>query len=291
MTVQFSSAQHLNGFPRSVALRKKASVFAIVLVWFFSACNAWALDAATGTGSEIMREVDRLHDVDMEMTSLTMTLTDSKGVETVRGLRQLRRRFDDGLVRTLMVIDEPAGVRGTAVLTWENKGSADDQWTYLPALGRLKRIVGSGKQSYFLGTDFTHEDFETEERSEFDYQRQADGMIDEKPCYIVDARPISDEAKEDSGYSKRRIYIDQAHLAIVRIEFFRRADDALIKTLDVVAFDDLGGGRLRAKTSIMRNDDLNHSTKLEVVSRDTSEAGVPVEAFTPNYLTSNQHLR
>lgn len=243
------------------------------------------------TGRQIMAEWERRQRLDAEQAQVVMRLTDRSGNETRREMRQLQLKLENGLFQYLMVMDTPASIRGTAVLTWERKGASDDQWTYLPAIGRVKRIVGGTKRSYFLGTDFTHEDFEVEDLEAFRYDRQANDIAAGVPCFVIDAVAEGAELSRETGYARRRIFIDQEHFVERRVDYFDRGSGKHIKTLEVLEIEPVSETAWRPKVSVMALTDGSHSTRLEVVSRDLKGTGLSGDMFTPNYLTSQRHMR
>jgi hypothetical protein len=53
--------------------------------------------------------------------------------------------------KSLSIFDSPRDVKGTALLTFTHALESDEQWLYLPALKRVKRISFSNKSGPFLG--------------------------------------------------------------------------------------------------------------------------------------------
>lgn len=247
--------------------------------------------AADMTGRQIMEAVNERHERPNEFSVEEMTLVNSKGdVEEVRTLRRYAREFDDGLSKYLLTFDTPAGVKGVAMLTWETAGGEDDQWTYLPATKKLKRIVGGGKRNYFLGTDFANEDLVAENLDRHRYERLADETIDGVPHYVVQAFPETKEAKKSTGYNHRIIYIRQDNLFQDVVKFFERRTKKHIKTLTVHKYSDIGDGALRADESTMDNHKEKHKTLSKISRREFSEDSVPDKYFKQRFITKGKHM-
>jgi hypothetical protein len=175
------------------------ALFALFILLAIPAANA-----AEMTGREIMDESANRHELPFEAEVLEMKLSENSAVFETRALRRYSLKGEQGLFKYLTVFDDPAGVKGVALLTWQNKGSADDQWTYLPAVSKkLKRTAGSSRRKPFLGTNFTYEDMTSDNRDNFTYERLADDVVDGAPVYIVTATPATEEAARDSGYGRR----------------------------------------------------------------------------------------
>ena len=94
-----------------------------------------------------------------------MELIDRRGKSRVRETMGYRRYYGEEK-RTVLFYQSPTNVRGTGFLTYDypNADTDDDQWLYLPALRKVRRISSSDRGDYFLGTDFTYEDIKKETR-------------------------------------------------------------------------------------------------------------------------------
>ncbi|MFA7431075.1 MAG: outer membrane lipoprotein-sorting protein [Rhodospirillaceae bacterium] len=253
------------------------------------------------TGRDIMDEVSGRHDRPYESEIQAMTLIDDRGNTEQRTLRRFAREGENGLYRYLVVFDEPAGVQGVALLTWQNRGASDDQWMHLPAYGReMKRSADGGKRNYFMGTDFAFEDMTSEDRSKFSYERQPDekteikdetgAVLETVDAYVVDAYPKDADLAAETGYKFRRLYISKDQFYIRRIDFQDRRGRFLKTqyTWDMVHVD---GDTWRANATVMDNDKQRHKTLIHVKSRDLSEASVPERMFEQRWVTSGRHLR
>ena len=109
--------------------------------------------------------------------ALTMVLRNRHGEESVRRFRTRTLELIDDGDKTLSVFDEPADVRGTALLTHTHKTGDDDQWLYLPALKRVKRIGSSNRSGSFVGSEFSYEDLSSQEVEKYTYR-----WLREEPC-------------------------------------------------------------------------------------------------------------
>jgi len=243
------------------------------------------------TGRQIMDEASERHDTPNEFSTQEMILIDRKGNERSRAVRRFQLEVEDGLKRLLMVFDTPKGVKGVAMLTWEKKDAEDDQWTYLPALKRLKRIVGGGKRNYFMGTDFANEDFDVEDRDSFKYERLEDATYDGKEVYVVDAFPVGKDAKKNTGYERRRIYIGKDNFFQYKTDFYERRTGKHLKTMTVEEVATLDGGIMRAKRALMDNFKNKHKTRVVTKSWDFSKKAVSPKIFKHRYIERKKHMR
>ena len=261
----------------------------IVSLALVSFANKGAL-ATELTGRQIMDESSARHDRDVELEIQKMTLRTSDAVEEVRDMRRYVRKEEEAF-KYLMVFDEPAGVSGVALLTWENPEGADDQFLYLPSMGKkLKRIAEGGKRNYFMGTDFTFEDLVSESKDKFEYQRLDDLTFDEKPAYQVRVIPVENILKKTTGYNSRVLTILKDSFFIVKTEYFDRRKRPL-KVLTATEYGVVEGELWRASKQTMENLKEKHFTDVESVSRSFDSGDVPKKIFGQRYIKSGKHMR
>ncbi len=192
----------------------------------------------------------------------TMILRDKHGSESTRAFRNMIMERPDAGVGDMSVIvfEKPRDVRGTALLTHANvEPNDDDQWLYLPAIKRVKRISSSNRTGKFVSSEFSYEDLGGQEVDDYDYLWLRD---EECPnmggmCFVVESTPKN--AK--SGYSKRIAWIDQAEYRIDQIEFYNRRGD-FEKVMSATGYQQYKGKFWRADKLSMTNKQTGKSTDL-----------------------------
>jgi outer membrane lipoprotein-sorting protein len=178
-----------------------------------------ALITAQQRGLEIAKEADRRASGygDSEET-FTMTLRDKRCRQRTRTLRlRSLEQADDG-DWSLTIFDQPADVKGTALLTYSHGLEPDDQWIFLPALKRVKRISSKNKSGPFMGSEFAFEDFSSFELEKYHYTYIRNEPCGELQCTVSEWIP----AYEHSGYSRMEVWHDQSEYRGHRIEFYDR---------------------------------------------------------------------
>jgi len=111
------------------------------------------------SGLEVIQKVyDRPTGNDMT-GNLIMTIENSRGNQRVRKIKQFVKTVKNG-EKKIMYFLSPADVKNTSFMTWsyDDASKSDDQWIYLPALKKVKRISSDSKGDYFMGSDFTYDD-------------------------------------------------------------------------------------------------------------------------------------
>jgi outer membrane lipoprotein-sorting protein len=192
-----------------------------------------------------------------------MVLRNAAGQETSRELSfQTLERADNTVGdKSVVVFHTPADVEGTALLSHARILEPDDQWLYLPALARVRRISSANKSGPFVGSEFAFEDFTAVELNKYEHNYVSSGDVEiggeTMAVDIVERFP----RYENSGYSRQVSYIDQDVYQIRRIEFFDRRGD-LLKTLDLTEYREYGDGIWRAHALTMTNHQTGKSTEL-----------------------------
>ncbi len=197
--------------------------------------------------------------VDSEVTS-TMILRNSQGKESKRVLFQRILEVQDESVgdKGILVFQSPADVNGTALLSHAHILDPDDQWLYLPALKRVKRISSKNKSGPFVGSEFAFEDFTSQELNKYKYKYLREEVCLNAPsltCDVLERYP----QYEFSGYTKQIAWVDQKDFQSRKVEFYDRKDE-LLKTLTFEDYKHYDGKYWRAHTLKMVNHVTGKST-------------------------------
>lgn len=188
-----------------------------------------------------------------------MILRNAAGQTTEREMSfsTLERENEDVGDKSLVVFQRPRDIRSTALLNHAKILDADDQWLYLPALKRVKRISSASKSGPFVGSEFAFEDFTATELNKFTYAYIGDDVVDGLNVYVVDRVP----RYENSGYTRQRSYIDTEHYQVRKIEFFDRKE-SLLKTLLLLDYKLYEGQFWRAHLFRMENHQTGKGTDI-----------------------------
>ncbi len=163
------------------------------------------------------------------VSQMEMTLRNAQGEESVRKFYSKTLELENDGDKSIFVFEHPRDVEGTAVLTFTHKVGPDDQWLYLPALKRVKRISSDNKSGSFVGSEFAYEDLSSQEIEKYTYKWIEDAEcpgFEEEVCYVTEDYPVD----KSSGYTRRVIWMDQTEYRIWKINFYDRKND-LLKTL------------------------------------------------------------
>ena len=157
---------------------------------------------------------------------LKMVLRNQHGQETQRSMRVRTLEQENDGDKSLTIFDNPGDVKGTAFLSFTHKKGSDDQWLYLPALKRVKRIASNNKSGPFVGSEFAYEDISSQEVEKYTYKYLRDETFDGRDHFVVERYPVDPK----SGYKRQIAWLDKEEYRVWKVEFYNRRD-ALLKTL------------------------------------------------------------
>jgi outer membrane lipoprotein-sorting protein len=243
------------------------------------------VNAELPSGDEIAQKINARDEGIAVGRNLKMEMTDRHGKVRVRETRSFRKYFGEEK-RTAIFYLKPKNIKDTAFLTYDyaDKEKDDDQWLYLPAMRKVRRISASDRGDYFLGTDFSFEDIKLETRVSIkDYTRKTIGEdeVDGVHCYLVEDTSIDDETAEELGHIRRESCVDD-NIWIVRKSIFWDLQNKLLKT---IYFKDISKvqGIWTAHKIEVENHKTGHHTTFTFTEVDYNES-VSDKIFTQNAL-------
>lgn len=178
-------------------------------------------------GLAIAIEADKRYDGfgDLKAT-LKMILKNRRGQESSRHMRTKTLEVEGDGDKALQVFDRPKDIKGTALLNFSHKSGTDDQWLYLPALKRVKRISSANKSGSFMGSEFAYEDITSQEVEKYTYKWLRDEVFDGMDSFVIERDPVD----KNSGYTRQVVWLDKQEYRLLKIDFYDRKN-ALLKTL------------------------------------------------------------
>ncbi len=198
-------------------------------------CGLWVLQALgvcaappENRGMEIMQEFRRRSAGYGDFSAnLTMVLRDRRGQTGRRRLRIEMLEVPGDGPKSLAVFDYPPDIKGTALLTYAHRDKDDDQWLYLPATKRVRRITASGRSGSFVGSEFSYEDIASREIERYTYRLLREEPLASLDCYVIESTAAD---ASQSGYRRMVWWIDKDAYRVWKIDYHDRKD-ALLKTL------------------------------------------------------------
>jgi outer membrane lipoprotein-sorting protein len=200
----------------------------------------------------IMEKVDARDDGQTLEQDMLMVLIDKNGNTRDRDIKSYGKDFGEDEYR-IMFFKSPADVKNTAFLTYDYDDSSkdDDQWLYLPALKKVKRIPTSDKSSSFMGSDFSYFDMTDRDLEDYDFKLLKETKVRGNKAWMIQAIPRTAEVVKESGYTKSIALVRQDNYVVVRSIGFMKNNRK--KYLDVK--------KLHKKDGVWLIDEMTMTTK------------------------------
>ena len=229
-------------------------IVSIALMVLVSGAAVWAAPS----GQTVMENVYNRPSGEDMTADLVMTLTNSRGSTRERSITQFK--IDGGtLEKKLMFFLSPADVKDTSFMSWSyDDERGDDQWIYLPALRRVKRISSDSKNDSFMGSDFTYDDLGERHPAEDRHEILREEEYRGESCYVVESVPVGD----DDAFSKTVSWIAAGKWIGLKREYYDE-NGAVYKTLKIEEYKQIDGYWV-ITNMVMQDLDRDHSTRIEM---------------------------
>jgi uncharacterized protein len=242
------------------------------------------------TADQLVARVNGVDDSEVVTRKLSMQLVDRRGKERVRDTVVYRKYYGQEM-RTIVFYQSPANVRNTSFLTWDypEADRDDDQWLYLPALRKVRRISAADRGDYFMGTDFTYEDIKLDGKlsiSDYEYSLMENPEDTEQGHFKLAATARDEETARELGYSRIDFWIDPSSWLVVRGEFTDNKGN-LLKIMRVTQSAPVDGIWTRQRIEVENQksghrtifsfSDIDYTTPVddELFSKRAMERGAP----------------
>ncbi|NPA60538.1 MAG: outer membrane lipoprotein-sorting protein [Epsilonproteobacteria bacterium] len=220
---------------------------------------------------------DAISGFEDSISLMSMELINARGQKKVRTMKMkvLEGKDED---KSLMEFLTPADVKGTKFLNYEHVNKDDDQWLYLPALKRVKRIASKNKSGAFMGSEFAYEDLSGFNAKKYIYSGDAQEVtLDGVEMYKTVSKPVS----KYSGYTKLISWCDKNTFLIKKIEYYDRKNE-LLKVADFSEYKKFGDVYRIAKI-VMKNVQ-NDKTTILIWTNEKIKNHLSKKDFNKRYL-------
>ncbi|MET0093796.1 MAG: outer membrane lipoprotein-sorting protein [Sedimenticola sp.] len=249
----------------------KWAPFTVVILFFFSFPALAAADSAKALAEALYNRP-----AGKDVTSkVTMVLTGKNVATRTRQLALFRMDRGGGERWSLMRFSLPADIKDTGLLTLDHPGDENDQWLYLPALDRVRRISSSRKGGRFVGSDLTYEDLRDREPDMDRHKIIGQGKVGGIKCDVLVSTPVD---KSNSIYSKRVSWVHRKTLTALRVDFYESGRKQPVKRLLARKLKKIQG-YWTVLESTMYDLKSGHKTKL-ATSKVKYDQGLPEALFS-----------
>lgn len=208
-----------------------------------------------------------------------MTLTEKGRPPREREMYVLRVDRGGGERWSLTRFASPADIQGVGLLTKDYPGDANDQWLYLPALGRVRRVSSSRKGGRFVGSDLFFEDLRDREVNMDRHRLTGEEKVGSLLCKVLVSEPVD---PDNSAYSKRISWIHPATLIPLRVDLYQAHSKDPVKRLSVKRIKRIQGF-WTVLDSTMQDLETGHETRI-AISEVKYNQGLPDRLFTSQSL-------
>jgi len=203
--------------------------------------------------------------------TVVLTITEKGGSTRNRTISMMTKSYADGLEKRFIRFIEPADVRGTSMLVFDNKNTTDEMWIYLPALKKTRRIVTSEKGKSFMSSEFSNADMSSPSVSDFTHKHLEKSGTNNQ--WIIESIPVNEDKADEYGYAKKISYISIDKDQVVKMEFYN-FDKELFKVIEIKSIFPLSDGKYMVKDMVANN--LNTNRKSEILFTNIKE-GVKID--------------
>ncbi len=230
------------------------------------------------TNLEIAQKADSVTDgFESSIAKTEMILINASGQKSIRDMEMKTLEGENG-DKTISTFLSPADVKGTKILGHEHADRDDDQWLYLPALKRVKRIASRNKSGSFMGSEFSYEDIGNQNPKKYTYEGEPESVtFNSFDCYKGARVPID----KNSGYTKQITWVDTKNFLVQKIEYYDRKKE-LLKTAIFSDYKKIDGIWRMGKIE-MKNQQNDKSTIL-TWKEDKIKAGLKDRDFSKREL-------
>ena len=236
------------------------------------------------TAREIMQKVDARDDGDQSTALLEMILIDGRGFERRRSILHLTKDYGED-TREIIFFLSPADVQDTAFLTYDYRSAEqdDDQWLYVPALKRTRRIASADQSRSFVGSDFSYADLTRLPLERYDFELMQETDVRGHAAWQIQATPKGDEEVDRTGSFRAVYFVRKDNYVVVRAASWLRGKK--VKYLDVKELEQVDGIWVRTEMHMTtkRGDEMLHKTILRT-SRISFDESHPDSTFTTRQL-------
>lgn len=245
----------------------------LLLTTLFSITSLMAID-----NLEVAQKADTMtKGYESSVAKMEMILINASGQQSVRDMEMKSLEGTEG-DKSIAIFLSPADVKGTKTLTHEHLDRDDDQWLYLPALKRVKRIASRNKSGSFMGSEFSYEDIGNQDYRKFTYEGAAEEVeLNGVKCY----KGVRIPKDQHSGYTKQISWVDTTNFLIQKVEYYDRKQ-ALLKTATFSDYKQIDGIWRIGKIEMVNHQ--NDKSTILIWKEDQIKAGLDDKAFDKRVL-------
>ncbi len=227
---------------------------------------------------EIMDKVMEVQSSKSSALDIVLTLMDSGGQARTRRLQTLSLT-EHGRTSSITVFLSPSSVKNTRFLAVENDQGKTDQWIYLPALKRVKRIAANEEGGSFMGSDFSYADMAS---TTYESDEATHTLLGETATtYVLSSVPL-----DTTTYGKTETTVDKDTYLPLQVDFYSKDGTTLEKQLVTQRIEQVKGKWI-PKIITMTTISSGHSTRIEIL-QSQYDIAMDSDYFTTRFLETGR---
>lgn len=251
----------------------------LYLLLLLAAVSGKTVSAQEPSALKIIENVYNREEGESRIGKIRMTLINNRDNKRIREIQQYVKDYGD-MDKIIMFFITPADVRNTSFLSWSyrDESKVDNQWIYLPALKKVKRISSDSKKDYFMGSDFTYDDMGDRHPNADNHKLLRTETVNNEVCYVIESIP----KERGYMYSKKVTWVIKDKWIELKKTFYDE-DQRLLKNLTSLEYSLIKGYWFVTHLE-MHNVQKNHRTDMKFIELEL-DAGVDDNLFTERMMS------
>jgi hypothetical protein len=199
-----------------------------------------------------MEKGEARDDGDNMTSDMFMVLIDKNGKKRKKEFKNFSKDFGKDEKR-IMFVRKPADIYNTGFLTfdYDDAQKDDDQWLFLPALGKTKRIASQDKSLSFMGSDLNYSDMTTKDTNDYNYGFLKEIAINGQKVWLIQSNPKTKKIADETGYKQSILAVRQDNYMVIKAKMHIN-DSTDIKYMSVKKIKKIDGIWVALKNHIVK---------------------------------------
>ena len=176
---------------------------------------------ATPQADQILIKVRDRYDGDDYVSQVTLRNTNNGNIQD-KNMYMLQKDFPDREMVS-MFFHSPSDVRNVSFLVAnynESIVSDDEQWMYLPAFRKVRRISGQDKRGAFMGSTYSYSDLDKLRVKDYHSTLEGEEKVNGRDSWKIERIPVSQDVINKNGYNRTLLWVDKDRDIVLKQDYF-----------------------------------------------------------------------
>ena len=200
----------------------------LLFIGFFLSIVANTVSAVNfSNGEELAKAVYNRPDGDNFISLGAMVLIEEGHKPRIRQLYTYSLDADKGNKFMMIRFKKPADITNTGLLTLDYDSDKDtDQWVYLPAINKSRRISTKRRGGRFVGSDILYEDLRDRTVDKDTHTILREEKFNKMDTIVLESIPVD---PDNSVYDKRVSWIHPKTLLALKVDIYQNGSQEPVK--------------------------------------------------------------